>query len=35
VDEDGDREEIIDTERSNNYNMAGIRPYIRIGWSIK
>jgi hypothetical protein len=32
---DGDREEIFDTERSKNYNMAEVRPYIRIGFLMK
>ena len=31
VDEDGDREEIKDTEWSDNFNMTGVRPYIRFG----
>jgi hypothetical protein len=35
VDSDGDREKITNIERSKNYNSAGIRPYIRIGWRIK
>jgi hypothetical protein len=35
IDSDGDREEIENVERSKNYNSAGIRPYIRIGWRIK
>lgn len=35
VDRNGDREEIKDREWSRNYNMAGVRPYIRIGLSLK
>jgi len=31
VDGDGDRDEIRDTEWSRNYNMAGVRPYLRFG----
>jgi hypothetical protein len=34
IDDDGDREEIEDIERSKNYNMTGIRPYIKIGFLI-
>jgi hypothetical protein len=35
IDDDGDREEVEDVERSKNYNMAGIRPYIKIGILLK
>jgi hypothetical protein len=31
TDDDGDRKEIKETARSKNYNMAGIRPYIKFG----
>jgi len=31
VDDDGDRDEIRDTEWSDNYNMGGVKPYIRFG----
>jgi hypothetical protein len=35
VDEDGDRDEINNTEWSDNYSMIGVRPYIRFGIKIK
>jgi hypothetical protein len=35
IDDDGDRKEIKDIERSKNYNMAGVRPYIKIGLMLK
>jgi hypothetical protein len=35
IDDDGDREEVEDVERSKNYTMAGIRPYIKIGIRLK
>jgi len=31
VDDDGDRDEIKDTEWLRNYNMIGVRPYLRFG----
>jgi len=31
VDEDGDRDEIRDTKWSDNYNMGGVKPYLRFG----
>jgi hypothetical protein len=31
---DRDGDENKDTVRSSNYNLFGVRPYIRIGWSI-
>ena len=35
VEDDGDRKEIEDIERSKNYSMVGIRPYIKIGLMLK
>jgi hypothetical protein len=35
VDDDGDRDEISNTEWSENYSMFGVRPYIRFGIKLK